>query len=258
MVGRRRRAGAGPGRRDRADPPEAPAVNRLRALVLAVLAPLTASLLLQGAGTAQAAGYRYWSYWELDGRQWVYATQGPASLRPEDGAVQGFRFSVSENSADAATPRATEPFAEICGGTPKRDGRKRIALVVDFGTVQDAPEGETPPKARAFCASVAEDASAADALAAVAAPLRYDSSALLCAVEGYPRTGCGEQVSVPDPSGGSSGGDASGDGAPGADAAAEDSAGDVSAGPSLGLWAGAGAVLLLGGAAVWQARRRRG
>nr|WP_246212676.1 SCO2322 family protein [Streptomyces abyssomicinicus] len=227
------------------------------------MALLTVSLLLQGAGSAGAAGYRYWSYWELDGRTWVYATQGPASLRPEDGAVHGFRFSVSENSADSATPRTAEPFAEICDGTPERDGRKRIALVVDFGTAGDAPEGETPPEGRTFCASVAEDASAADALAAVAAPLRYDSGALLCAIEGYPRAGCGEQVSAADPSGGgasdggSSGGDAGGDAA-GADAAGKGSADASSSGPSLGVWAGAGAVLLLGGAAVLQARRRRG
>jgi hypothetical protein len=228
-------------------------VNRLRALAAAVLAPLTVSLLLQGAGPAQAAGYRYWSYWELDGQKWVYATQGPAALRPEDGAVQGFRFSVSEDSADAATPRDPAPFAEICDGTAEREGRKRIALVVDFGTAEDAPEGETPPKGRAYCASVAEDASAADALAAVAAPLRYDSGALLCAIEGYPRTGCGEQVSAPGTSGGASDADTAGQGA------ADSSAGPAgSPGPSLGLWAGAGAVLLLGVAAVLQARRRRG
>lgn len=219
-----------------------------RALAAAVLAPLTCVLLTQGAGTAQAAGYRYWSFWELDGQKWAYATQGPATLRPQDGSTQGFRFSVSEDSADAATPRNTKPFAEICVDTPERDGRKRIALVIDFGTAADAPEGETPPEGHSACASVAEDASAADALAAVAAPLRYDSGALLCAVEGYPRQGCGEQVATADRSGGDSAKDS------GADSGAADAS---EPGPSLGLWAGAGAVLVLGGAAVWQARRRR-
>ncbi|MEU3552873.1 SCO2322 family protein [Streptomyces fragilis] len=217
------------------------------------MAPLTCALLTQGAGTAQAAGYRYWSFWELDGQKWAYATQGPATLRPQDGSTQGFRFSVSEDSADAATPRNTEPFAKVCDGTPERDGRKRIALVIDFGTAADAPGGEKPPAGRTACASVAEDASAADALAAVAPPLRYDSGALLCAIEGYPRQGCGEQVATADRS-------ADADAGAGA---AEDSAGTADAdapaqGPSLGLWAGAGAVLVLGGAAVWQARRRRG
>lgn len=223
-------------------------MKRARALATAVLTLLTALLLVQGAGAAQAAGYRYWSYWELDGRTWVWATQGPSSLRPADGAVQGFRFAITENSAAASRPRITKPFAEICDGTPERDGRKRIALVVDFGTPEHAPGGETPPEGRAYCASVAEDASAAEALAAVAAPLRYDSSAMLCAIEGYPRTGCGEQVAAADPSDGPA--------EPASTGSASTDAG--SPGPSLGLWAGAGAVLLLGGAAVWQSRHRRG
>ncbi|WP_448317466.1 SCO2322 family protein [Streptomyces sp. CO7] len=223
-----------------------------RTLAAAVLAPLTCALLTQGAGTAQAAGYRYWSYWELDGQKWAYATQGPATLRPQDGSTQGFRFSVSEDSADAATPRDTKPFAEICENTPERDGRKRIALVIDFGTATDAPGGEKPPAGRTACASVAEDASAADALAAVAAPLRYDSSAMLCAIEGYPRQGCGEQVATADRSD-----EAAGE--TDADSGTDSGAAEASEpGPSLGLWAGAGAVLVLGGAAVWQARRRRG
>jgi hypothetical protein len=232
-------------------------VRLRRTVAAAVLAPLTAALLTQGAGTAQAAGYRYWSFWELDGQKWTYATQGPATLRPQDGSTQGFRFSVSEDSADAATPRDTKTFAEICEGTPEREGRKRIALVIDFGTAADAPQGERPPEGSTFCASVAEDASAADALAAVAAPLRYDSGALLCAIEGYPRQGCGEQVATGDRSGddaakGSASEGSASDGS--ATAAGDDSA----AGPALGLWAGAGAVLVLGGAAVWQSRRRRG
>jgi hypothetical protein len=74
-------------------------------------------------------------------------------------------------------------------------------------------------------------------LAAVAAPLRYDSGALLCAIAGYPHAGCGDQVAAGSNSGAGKGGS---DG-----------------GPSLGLLAGAGAVVLLGAGAVWQARRRR-
>ncbi|NEE36853.1 hypothetical protein G3M53_67045, partial [Streptomyces sp. SID7982] len=56
-------------------------------------------------------------------------------------------------------------------------------------------DGEKPPALRTACAQVAPDASSAEALAAVAKPLRYDDSAMLCAISGYPRTGCGEQVS---------------------------------------------------------------
>ncbi|HZF88718.1 SCO2322 family protein [Streptomyces sp.] len=212
----------------------------------AAAALLTAALFLSlGTGPAQAAGYRYWSFWDRDGDRWAYATQGPATARPSDGDVQGFRFAVSANSQDAAEPRGAADFDVICARTPGRDGRKRVALVLDFGTAADAPSGETPPARRTACASVATDATTAEALAAVAKPLRYDTNALLCAISGYPEKGCGEQVS------GDSEGQAEGDTPK---EAAED--GD-DRGPSLGLVAGGAVVAVLGAAAVWQTRRRR-
>ncbi|WP_030421590.1 SCO2322 family protein [Streptomyces sp. SCSIO 75703] len=208
---------------------------------------LAALLLMGSAGQAQAAGYRYWSFWDRDGDRWVYATQGPSTTRPADGDVQGFRFAVSEDSADAVRPRGTADFAEICAKTPARDGGKRVALVLDFGTEADAPGGEKPPAGRTACADVDADATTAEALAAVAGPLRYDTGALLCAIAGYPRTGCGEQVS----------GRGEPSSAPAARAAKEPGEREEGgSGPSVGLVAGIAAVAVLGGAAVWQARRR--
>ncbi|MEV5430980.1 SCO2322 family protein [Streptomyces sp. NPDC052701] len=207
--------------------------RRVTALALAAL------LLLAGAGPAPAAGYRYWSFWEHGGDGWTYATRGPSTTRPSDGDVQGFRFTVGQDPADAARPRGTAGFAAICAKTPAQDGRKRVALVLDFGTTADAPSGERPPARRTACARVSPDATTAEALAAVAPPLRYDANALLCAVAGYPRRGCGEQVA---------------DGrAQGRPAAGEDS---PQSGPSLGPVAGAAVVALLGAAAVWHMRRR--
>ncbi|MET8824968.1 SCO2322 family protein [Streptomyces sp. NPDC004610] len=199
---------------------------------------LLAALLLAltgAAGQAQAAGYRYWSFWDRDGDRWSYADRGPSLSRPADGAVQGFRFAVSEDSQDATAPRGPADFATICAGTPEKPDQKRVALVLDFGTEADAPSGETPPAARTACASVAPDATTAESLAAVAKPLRYDSNALLCAISGYPERGCGEQVST-----GSTKKKPSKD-----------------EGPSLGIWAGAAAVTVLAGGAVWQTWRRR-
>ncbi|MEV0524961.1 SCO2322 family protein [Streptomyces sp. NPDC050439] len=209
------------------------------ALLAALLGVLTAA-------PAQAAGYRYWSFWDRDGSTWAYASQGPSTARPDDGAVQGFRFAVSADSKDAAKPRGAADFDTICAKTPAKDDRKRIALVIDFGTPGDAPDGESPPKARTACAQIADDATSADALAAVAKPLRYDSNALLCAIADYPKSGCGEQVS----------GNGESDGTEKKPAASDEDSG--SGGPSVGLIAGVAAVALLGGAAVWQARRRRG
>ncbi|MEU6612304.1 SCO2322 family protein [Streptomyces sp. JL1001] len=230
------------------------AAARLRVPLVSLLAALVAaSAVLLGAGSAQAAGYRYWSFWEGNGKNWEYATQGPSLLRPDDGTVQGFRFAVSEDSGDADQPRRAPDFGAICADTPAEDGKKRVALVIDPGTTTDAPDGEKPPALRTACAQVAPDASSAEALAAVAKPLRYDDSAMLCAISGYPKTGCGEQVS------GDSGsakpseptkttGDQDKD---------TDEEGDGGGGPSVGLLVGIGAVLLLGIAAVVQARRRR-
>ncbi|MES9505244.1 SCO2322 family protein [Streptomyces sp. NPDC000609] len=218
---------------------------------IALLVALGAVLAVLGAGPAQAAGYRYWSFWEGSGSGWTYATQGPSLVRPDDGAVEGFRFSVSEDSQDSAKPRRTPDFAEICADTPAKDGTKRIALVIDPGTAADAPAGETPPAPRTACARVSPDASAAEALAAVAKPLRYSSDAMLCAITGYPASGCGEQVS----------GDGHGTPAASAPASASPAAtgsGGSGGGPSAGVFVGIGAVLLLGIAAVVQARRRRG
>lgn len=193
------------------------------------------------AGPAEAAGYRYWSFWDRQGTTWTYATQGPASAHPSDGDVQGFHFAVSADSKDAATPRSAPTFAAVCASTPAKPGRKQVALALDFGTPQDAPGGETPPAPRTACAQVPEDATTADALAAVAKPLRYNSAALLCAIAGYPHTGCGEQVSTKKQ-----------DTQP---TAAPKNTSD--SGPSLGLLAGIAAVLTLAAAAIWQSRRRR-
>ncbi|MEV6420707.1 SCO2322 family protein [Streptomyces sp. NPDC051662] len=230
-------------------------VPLLRAFACLVLA---VGALVAGAPTSQAAGYRYWSFWESDGTKWTYATQGPATARPADGTVNGFRFAVSADSGDADRPRGTPDFTAVCGATPARDGLKRIAVVIDSGTDADAPGGEKPPALRAECARVAEDATSAEALAAVAKPLRYNSEALLCAISGYPASGCGERVSgggaEPEPSGTPA--RASTPAAGGTREGAGDGGGD--GGPSAGLLAGAAAVVVLAGAGLWQARRRRG
>ncbi|WFB09804.1 hypothetical protein LRS74_24210 [Streptomyces sp. LX-29] len=235
----RRVQDAGPGRRRAA----APRAVRLGALLGA---PLGLLLLVVGAAApAHAQGYRYWSFWQREGGSWTYATEGPSTARPGDGDTVGFRFAVSEDSGDATRPRGTADFDTICADTPAKAGSKRVAIVLDFGTAADAPGDETPPRARTECARVDGSASAAEALAAVAKPLRYDSSAMLCGIAGYPATGCGELAEA------------------GAGAKAERSGASKHAsenrdeGPSAGLIGGVTAVVALGAAALWQARRRR-
>ncbi|MEW1551049.1 SCO2322 family protein [Streptomyces tsukubensis] len=230
---------AGPRRRSAA-------AARIGTLVLVLVAGAVG--VLGAAAPAQAAGYRYWSYWQASGTTWTYATEGPAIARPSDGAVHGFRFAVSADSSDASKPRTAPDFAAVCGTTPAEPGTKRIALVIDPGTAADAPSGERPPAPRTACARVHPGATAAEALARVAKPLRYDGNALLCAISGYPATGCGEQIA---------GGSRNGDGTT-RDSAPDpaQASGDSDGGPSLGLVAGLGALAVLGAAAYWQSRRR--
>ncbi|MFJ3902285.1 SCO2322 family protein [Streptomyces sp. NPDC090025] len=236
-------------------------MSRRTAVRLRLAAGLGGALLMGAAvaAPAQAAGtgYRYWSFWEDKGGSWGYATQGPATARPADGDALGFRFAVSRDAADATKPTAAPDFAKTCAATAAKDGTKRVALVIDFGTTADAPPGETPPSpaVRSACARVREDATAAEALAEVAKPLRYDSNALLCGISGYPKAGCGEAVALPDP-GSSTAAPSAVPSATGSAAASAD-AHPGSGGPSVGLLAGGAAVVVLGAAGIWQARRRR-
>ncbi|WP_129839692.1 SCO2322 family protein [Streptomyces sp. RFCAC02] len=202
---------------------------------LACVALAAVPVLGGGAGTARADGtaYRYWSFWQAGDGGWTYALEGPGSARPDAGDVIGFRFAVSEEASGQARPRTAPDFAALCG-TDDAGGAARVGVVIDFGTADDAPDGEEPPAARSACADLPDGATAAEVLASVAEPLRYDGSALLCAIAGYPARGCGDAV----------GDTASGDEGSGA-------------GSVWTVAAGAGVVALLGGAAVVRARRGR-
>lgn len=227
--------------------------------------PLLAACLLglAGAVPAQAAavsetGYRYWSFWEGEDGSWVYATQGPGTARPSDGDVLGFRFAVSTGTPDAAQPRGEASFAAVCqdgdGGEGGGSG-DRVAVVIDFGTAADAPDGASPPEPRSVCAPLSEGATAAEVLAEVAEPLRYSPEGLLCAVGGYPETGCAERVEVED-DGEPSGEDAGADAGEPAGSAADGGGGD-GGGSGAAVAAGVAVVALLAGAALWRARARR-
>jgi hypothetical protein len=206
--------------------------------VLAVLATLP--LLL--ATPASATSYRYWSFWSWNGggsggaAGWTYQQQGPNTYIPPDGSVDGWRFGVSADSTSAAKPRGAAPsFAGLCATTPAVAGKKRVAVVIDYGAESGAPTE------RSACAVLAPEASSAQLLAQLAPPLRYDANGILCAISGYPAQGCGE--AVPD----------------GAAATAASAASPRSGKPAPVLGWGIGAVLLavLGGATWWQSNRRR-
>ena len=163
--------------------------------IVSVLAALFLSVL---AAPAQAASFRYWGYYTWTDGAWAFATKGPDQTAPADGAVEGWRFAITAESGSPRVPRADGDFETICATTEPAPGKKRVAVVVDAGLPDDAPEGSAaPPAPRGECAVVAEAASGADVLAAVATA-RIEGG-LVCALDGYPAQGCGEPVDTEPP-----------------------------------------------------------
>ena len=170
------------------------AVRAASALVAVALAA-TVTVVLP-AGDASAAAYRYWSYWWGGDGGWAYASAGAGTHRPADGSVEGWRFSVSGDGASSSRPpRAGPDFAALCAGTPAAAGKKRVGVVIDHGTGDDSPDGETPPSARGACAVVPDAATGAAVLAAVAAYRVEDG--LVCGIDGYPARECAVVVGSP-------------------------------------------------------------
>jgi len=178
---------------------------------MAVAAALAAFL---PTATAEATSYRFWIYWTGSSGDWDFAAQG-ASRRPADGSVEGWRFAISEEVGSSSTPRLSSSFQQICGSTQPVEGKKRVGLVIDFGTDADAPAGQTPPNGPvARCVVAPTTANGYEILSSVTS-LRVDAG-MICGVAGYPTSGCGEAVKSPkptknpqpEPSGNNSGGSA--------------------------------------------------
>jgi hypothetical protein len=164
-----------------------------RRVVGAITALFIAIVTLAGlAGPAQAEdGYQYWNYSHLENGKWAFSQVGAGDYQPKDGAVEGFRYGTSTQS-QGIEPRADlskVDFDTICADTKAATGQKRVAVVLDYGT--EMGNGK-PPAPRAECAVVANDASTQKVLGEVA-QLRLGSG-MVCAIDGYPATGCGEPV----------------------------------------------------------------
>ena len=146
--------------------------------------------LVAGAGLpapAQAATYRYWSYWVGDSGDWAFSNIGPASRIPADGAVEGWRFAEA-GLAGGPAPAVAPTFDDVCGDTEPPAEGKRVAVIVDPGSADEAPDGESPPGAWAMCVTAGADATGYAVLRA-AAEVRLDRG-LVCGIGGYPAAEC--------------------------------------------------------------------
>lgn len=143
------------------------------------------------AAPAQAAAYRYWSYWQAapGATAWSFATQGPATAIPADGAVEGWRFGLAESATVGDDAPASPPdFDAVCAETAPADGMKRVALVIDAGEAQIAPVGQTPPALAVACVLAEPEATGFDVLTSVVG-VRTERG-LICALAGYPEAEC--------------------------------------------------------------------
>lgn len=167
---------------------------------LAMLGAMVAALIAPGiwvsTPSAQAVSYRYWSYWTGGDSGWSYSSFGPASLRPADGSVEGWRFGIGSGTTGAGlTPRTAPDFQRVCATTEATPDTKRVAIVIDPGLPEHAPAGESPRSAWAMCVTAPPSATGFDILRA-AASVRTRQG-MVCGLAGYPTSECAVIVNDP-------------------------------------------------------------
>ena len=164
--------------------------------LITVLLAATPFFLSSNANAAK--GYRYWGYFQAAASetQWTPAMTGPTTTL-QDGAVEGWSFSASNDVVPATPPSDEADFATLCADTPQAAGKIRVGLVINFGPEAIAPNNEMPPNTILNCVLVKKGATGADVLSA-SVTVRNDKSGLLCGIEGYPKSECGPEIDMPD------------------------------------------------------------
>ncbi len=168
---------------------------RQRVVSTAVLALVGVLLSFFVAVTAQAASYRYWTYWTTNNGTWEFRQIGPAANIPADGSVEGWKFAISSQSGDEQakpTFSPTNAFEEICGSTPTLPEMKRVALVIDPGVTQAAPQGDQPGAMTTTCVQIEIPATGYSVLRSFVSV--RTSNGLICGIDGYPTFECADVV----------------------------------------------------------------
>lgn len=169
-----------------------------KSVLIVALAAIFSSMIAPTANAAEK-GYRYWGYFQAapGAKAWTMAMTGP-TVQIADGSVEGWAFTFSSDSIpNAATPRMAPNFSRICGLVKTVPaGKKRIGLVVDFGSAFLRPKGETMPRSFTKCVVVDKNAVGVDVLAQVV-KARTHSSGFICAFNNYPAKECGAEIPTP-------------------------------------------------------------
>jgi hypothetical protein len=167
------------------------------------------------APSASAADYRYWTFWtagpviqcsvaegatektceELPaGTEWQFAQVGAQDIQLRDQSITGWKFAIS--TPDGSEPPVEAPdFATLCPDLAEpAEGELRAAVVIDFGSPDIAPPGDTPPSPNQVgCVTLEAGQNAADALVLASGEVREDQG-LVCGIDGYPSEECGAEV----------------------------------------------------------------
>ena len=144
---------------------------------------------------ANAADYRYWTFWVTTNDSWSFANEGAGTLKATDQMVTGWKFAIT-GADNGLPPTESAVFAELCPDTSEQAGTLRVAVVVDFNDQATAPEGETPPSPNVVkCVTVNEGQTAADALNAAGLEVRANDG-FVCGINGYPKEECGLEIAA--------------------------------------------------------------
>jgi len=167
--------------------------NRLGQLFLAIFVALGMTGALSFA--AQAADFRYWSFWIVQDASWALPQQAPEERQLSDMDVDGWHFGVWGDDG-GESPRALPSFQTLCpslaAATPN-PAVIRAAVVIDPGVATDAPTGDLPGAIRTVCLSLPVKSTSLAALNRAAQTVRRENN-VLCAIDNYPRTECAPQI----------------------------------------------------------------
>ena len=155
-------------------------------------------ILATPSASAAETGWRYWGYFQTapSAISWTAAMTGP-TVNVAEGSVEGWAFTFSGNSVpNAKAPKVVPSFNAICGKTKAVVGKKRIGVMVDFGSAVLRPKGESTPRLITKCVVADKDALGVDVLGQVV-KVRAQGSGFICGLNGYPAKECGVEIRTP-------------------------------------------------------------
>ena len=172
-----------------------------RAGAIALVAALLGVALGFAPATPSSAStyYDYWGYWHKPpgAPAWQYSTVGASGYYLKEGTqVEGWRYAIGTASQNDPKPRPVDvTYDDYCAGK-NTSSTYRVLLIVDYGTQSGAPKG---PVYSCFGFDKDHQPNGLQVLTNEGLHTERDSGGLICAIDTYPKTGCGDVVSSPAP-----------------------------------------------------------